>query len=525
MMLPHARTRPGLVLAAIAAAVAIVTLDTTILNVAIPTIRRDLHTGLASLQWVITGYSLTLGSLLIIGGRIGDLFGVRRSFITGALLFATGSLLASLATSTPQLVAGEALIEGVGACLLFPASLATLSTVFRDAARAKAFAVWGGVAGASAALGPVLGGWLTSDYSWRWGFRINVVVAPLAALAALAALPPDARREHRPRLDIGGAALLAVGLFFVVFAVTEGPDHGWWANRGQGLALGSVTLWSSTWPISPVVAAVTIAVAALLAFVGFERAMARGHRDPLIDPRLFTNRGVSGGLITAATVVMAQAGLMFVLAVFLQATHHLQPVTAGRWLLPVGLAVLAGAQAGGVGAEKAGATTVVRAGILIQLAGVLFAAAILHTSIGWAALAVALVVFGFGAGMASSQLQNVILSEVPRERAGSASGVATTNNSLGAALGVAVLGSVLRIGTLGNAHSARWALLAAAGLLATGAVASFAIPVRKPQPEPHGTPTAPGPSRRQASARTRRPRHQVKRRQTDHVRRSGETMR
>jgi MFS family permease len=137
-----------------AAAVAIVTLDTTILYVAIPTIRHDLHTDLTSLQWVITGYSFTLGSLLIIGGRIGDLFGTRRTFVTGAPLFATGSLLASLATSTSMLVAGEAIIEGVGAALLFPASLATLSTVFPGPARAKAFAVWGGVAGASAALGP-----------------------------------------------------------------------------------------------------------------------------------------------------------------------------------------------------------------------------------------------------------------------------------------------------------------------------------------------------------------------------------
>ncbi|HMC53332.1 MAG TPA: MFS transporter, partial [Acidimicrobiales bacterium] len=225
-----------LVLAAMVAAVAVVTLDTTILNVAIPTIRRDLHTGLASLQWVIAGYSLTLGSLLIIGGRLGDLFGVRRSFVAGAMLFATGSLLASLATSTPELVLGEAVIEGIGASLLFPASLATLSTAFQGPARARAFALWGGVAGAAAALGPVIGGWLTSDYSWRWGFRINVVVAPLAALAALAALPRDARRDRPAHLDVGGALRLGAGLFLVVFALTEAPAHGWLVNRGPGLA-------------------------------------------------------------------------------------------------------------------------------------------------------------------------------------------------------------------------------------------------------------------------------------------------
>jgi MFS family permease len=142
------RRRAGLALVATAAAVAIVTLDTTILNVAIPTVRHDLHTTLASLQWVIAGYSLTLASLLIIGGRIGDVFGTRRTFVAGALVFGSGSLLASLATNTPALVMGEAIIEGIGASLLFPASLAMLSATFQGPARAKAFALWGGVGGA-----------------------------------------------------------------------------------------------------------------------------------------------------------------------------------------------------------------------------------------------------------------------------------------------------------------------------------------------------------------------------------------
>jgi EmrB/QacA subfamily drug resistance transporter len=494
MAAANVRTRPRLVMAAMVAAVAVVTLDTTILNVAIPTIRRDLHTDLASLQWVIAGYSLTLGSLLIIGGRIGDLFGVRRTFITGSVVFAGGSLLASVATSTLTLVLGEAVIEGIGASLLFPASLATLSPTFQGPARPKAFALWGGVAGAAAALGPVIGGWLTSDYSWRWGFRINVVVAPLAALAALAALPADERRDRRPRLDIGAAMVLATGLFLVVFALTEAPDHGWLANRGAGLAIAGVTIWSRSWPASPVVVAAFGAFAALGAFVLLEKRGKRSPRDPLVDLGLFRSRGFGGGLVTAATVVMAQAGTMFVLAVFLQVTHRLEPVAAGRWLLPVGLAALVGAQIGGRSAGKTGPMTIVRAGIVVELAGVITAAAILRTGVGWATLAAALALFGIGAGMASSQLTNVILAEVPRDRAGSASGVATTNNAIGAALGVAILGAVLRLGTLSSADSARWALLVAAALLAAGSAASFTIPASRPvsmdQPKPATVPAA-----------------------------------
>jgi predicted MFS family arabinose efflux permease len=241
--------------------------------------------------------------------------------------------------------------------------------------------------------------------------------------------------------------------------------------------------------VSPVVAAVAGASVALIGFVVFERRQEGFRRDPLVELRLFASRGFGGGLITAVSVVMAQAGTMFVLAVFLQSTHRLEPITAGRWLLPVGLAVLVGAQLGGRGAAKAGPTIIVRAGILVQLAGVMTAAAILRTDIGWTTLAGALTLFGLGAGMASSQLTNVILSEVPRERAGSASGIATTNNSLGAALGVAILGAVLRAGTFTDAGSAQWALLTAAALLAVGSAASFAIPISRPGNDARPQPT------------------------------------
>ncbi len=460
-------------LAAMVAAVAVVTLDTTILNVAIPTIARDLHTGLRSLQWVVAGYSLVLGALLIIGGRLSDTIGVRRAFAAGALIFATGSFLASVATSTPQLVAGEAIIEGIGASLLFPASLAALSMTFAGPARARAFGLWGGVGGAAAALGPAIGGWLTSEFSWRWGFRINVAVAPLAAVAALAALPRDRATRRGGRVDGRGAVLLAAGLFTVVFALTEAPNHGRLVNHGGGVALGPLTLWSPGWSLSPAVAALGIAAVCLLGFVRVERM----REDPLVDLSLFSRRSFSGGLTTAAAVVMAQAGTMFTLAVFLQTARHLSAISAGRWLVPVGAGALVGARTGGRRAASTGPVAVVRTGIAVELAGVVAAAVLLSGRVAWAPLAAALALFGFGAGMASSQLTNVVLSEVPAGKTGAASGVSTTNNALGAALGVAILGAVLRAGGLGTA-SARWSLLTGAILLAMGSVASFTITTR-----------------------------------------------
>jgi predicted MFS family arabinose efflux permease len=313
--------------------------------------------------------------------------------------------------------------------------------------------------------------------SRRW--RYSVPSPPFPVTANVSAAPAS--------IWVGRSSWASV--FSVVFAMTRGPDHGWWTNRGPGIALGYVTLWSRSRSVSPAVATTGIAVAVLVMFVAFELLRARRRRDPLVDLGLFASRGFSGGLVTAATVVMGQAGLMFVLAVFLQATHHLQPIEAGRWLLPVGLAVLEGAQVGGIGAGRVGPDLVVRAGIVIQLTGVIIAAGVLRTDIAWQTLAVALVVFGFGAGMASSQLQSVILAGVPHDRAGSASGIATTNNSLGAALGVAIPGSVLRGGSVASADAARWALVTASALLAAGAFASFAIPAPHAAPETTAAPT------------------------------------
>src|SRR5258706_9908565 len=165
--------------------VAIPVLDNTILNLAVPTILREFHTQLSSLQWVITGYSLTFATLLIIGGRLGDIFGHRRMFVLGATIFGVGSFLASISTSVPTLFVGEALIEGIGASMMLPATLSILSNTFQGAERPKAFGAWGAVAGASVAFGPIVGGWLTTDYSWRWGFRIHVILAPILIAGAL----------------------------------------------------------------------------------------------------------------------------------------------------------------------------------------------------------------------------------------------------------------------------------------------------------------------------------------------------
>src|SRR5207248_8122514 len=186
---------------------------------------RDLHTSITSLQWVITAYSLTLAALTIAGGRLGDLFGRKRMFVAGAVIFAAGSMLASLAASVPMLIVGESIVEGIGAALMLPATASLLVASYRGRDRALALGIWGGMAAAGAAIGPVLGGFLTTHYSWRWGFRINVVVAAILVTGAMII------EENQPRtakkIDYVGVLLSAIGLLFIVFGIIDSPTKGW----------------------------------------------------------------------------------------------------------------------------------------------------------------------------------------------------------------------------------------------------------------------------------------------------------
>ena len=223
----HLDPRRWVTLGIIIISLVIVVLDTTVLNVAIPTILRELHTELPTLQWVLTGYSLTFATFLIIGGRLGDVFGARRMFIIGAALFGVGSLLASRAQSVDMLIVGEAIIEGIGASLMMPATLAILSTTFDGHERAKAFAIWGAASGVAVAFGPVLGGFLTTNYSWRWAFRINVIVAPLAMLGAMLFIRRRAAERSAAARRRAGCPADRIGHVLLVFALSEAAIYGW----------------------------------------------------------------------------------------------------------------------------------------------------------------------------------------------------------------------------------------------------------------------------------------------------------
>jgi EmrB/QacA subfamily drug resistance transporter len=439
----HLDPRRWVTLGIIIISLVIVVLDTTVLNVSIPTILRELHTELPTLQWVLTGYSLTFATFLIIGGRLGDVYGARRMFIIGAALFGTGSLIASEAGSVTTLIAGEAIIEGIGASLMMPATLAILSNTFDGHERAKAFAIWGAASGVAVAFGPVLGGFLTTNYSWRWAFRINVIVAPLAILGALLFIRRPPPTDRRPRIDVPGAALIGSGTFCVVFALSQGGIYGW-LKPLQDFTIGSLDVWPTSRPVSLIPPLLALALVLLAAFVVLERYKERTDSDPLFEISQLRHLSFRYGLLTTAVLAMGQLGFLFVLPVLLQdGAQHLSAIETGVWLVPTGVSIAIGAQIGGRLTRIINTTLVVRIGLAAEAFGLLLTALAISPSTTFLSLLPGLVVFSLGLGFASSQLTNVVLSEIENRHAGAASGANTTVRQMGAALGIAIIGTLL----------------------------------------------------------------------------------
>jgi len=431
----------------------IVVLDTTVLNVAIPTILHEFDTTLPSLEWVITGYSLTFATFLIIGGRLGDIYGQRRVFITGAALFAGGSLLASLSWNVASLVVGEALIEGLGASLMLPATLALLSNTFQGRSRAMAFAAWGAVAGSAAGLGPVVGGLLTTDFSWRWAFRINVIIAPLAIIGALLFIPATKRSGRREPLDGPGAALIALGMFLLVFALSEGGTYGW-ITPIASVHLGHHQIWSGHAAVSIIPLILLASFLVLYCFYRHERSREARHASPLFEFGLLQHRTFRYGLVTTTVLSMGQLGLSFALALFLQEGKHLTALQNGLWVLPYGLSIIVGAPIAGRLTSRIGTVTVIRLGLVMQTAGLVYMAFRVSPHLTFLELLGGLVVYGLGAGFSVTQLTNVILSDIPPTKSGVASGTNTTVRQVGSALGIAVIGTVVTTQTINNAVNA-----------------------------------------------------------------------
>ena len=422
-------------------ALMIIIIDTTVLNVSLKTIVNDLGTDLQGLQWVITAYSLTLAALTITGGRLGDLFGRKRMFVLGAVIFAVGSFITSISQSVGTMVIGESIIEGVGAALMMPATASLLVANYKGRDRAIAFGIWGGIAAASSGLGPLLGGFLTTNYSWRWAFRINIVVAAILILGTVF-ISESRDRKGKRDLDIVGVFLSAFGLLALVYGVIESSTYGWFMARGaDAYAIFGHALNFGGLSITPV--AIALGVFILYLFALWEKRVEARGRTPLVSLHIFSNRQFTAGSSVTALLSLGMVGLIFAVPVFLQSTRNLDAFHTGLALLPMSLTMLIVAPASAFLSKRFTATRLIQTGLALAVA----ASATLYFSLSADAtalsLAPGLMLFGAGMGLVMAQASNVTLSAVPVSESGEASGINNTMRQVGSSFGSAIIGAVL----------------------------------------------------------------------------------
>jgi EmrB/QacA subfamily drug resistance transporter len=471
---PIAR-RPGLALIGLTATVFVLVLDQNVLLVAIPTLLRDLHASVSDIQWVIAGYSLTFASLLVVAGRLGDLFGHRRMLLAGLALFAIGSLISALAGSWHVLLVGNALVEGVGAALFSAASLALINQAFTDEKRASAFALYGVMGGAAGAFGPIVGGWLTTDASWRWAFAVNVVLAPALVACVLAALREAPRSSQTARLDLLDLLLATAGLFLVAFAAIEAPRYGWWHSR-QDFTLAGPRIDVGGLSIAPVALVAGLVVLAIFAWLNHLRD--RRHGRALVPAALTARPAFRYGLITQAVLSVGEFGVFFVLAIVLQEQKGLSALQTGLWFVPFAVLIFVGAGIGVALANSLGPKRTVVVGMILETIGLVVLAFAISRDATLLDLLPGAVPYAIGAGFASAQLASVTLADVPPASAGVGSGLANTMRQVGSALGIAAIGAIL------VAHGSRDAILVAAAAVLAGVICSALIPSHTAQPHP-----------------------------------------
>ncbi|TML12140.1 MAG: DHA2 family efflux MFS transporter permease subunit [Actinobacteria bacterium] len=412
-----AHDRRWLTLGVLCLSLFVIVMDNTIVNVALPTLVRDLGTSISQLQWVVDSYTLVFAGLLLTAGSLGDRFGRRGALNVGLVIFGGASTVAAFAGGVNALVAARA-VMGVGAALIMPATLSILTNVFTDAReRAIAIALWSAVAGVAVALGPVSGGFLLEHFWWGSVFIINAPVV-VVALVAGRMLVPTSRDPAAPRIDWGGAALSIVGLTALVWAIIEAPERGWTS--------------------SAVVAGFALAIVVLAAFARWELR----RDEPMLDLRFFTNPRFTAASAAITLIAFALFGFIFMATQYLQFILGYSALSAGVHTLPFAGAVILTAPLSSKLVERYGTKLVVTFGLLSFAAGLLTAAGTSLDST-YSRVFVAMVLMGGGMGLASAPATESIMGSLPKAKAGVGSAVNDTTRELGGAFGVAIVGSVL----------------------------------------------------------------------------------
>ncbi|HSK15889.1 MAG TPA: MFS transporter [Gaiellaceae bacterium] len=426
------RSAAMLVLLTLAAGQFLMTLDTSVMNVSIATVAQDVGTTVTGIQGAITAYTLVMAAFMITGAKIGALIGRKRAFAIGCVIYGCGSFTTALAPSLPVLLFGWSFLEGVGAALILPAIVALVAGNFPVSRRPAAYGLVAAAGAIAVAVGPLVGGFATTYFSWRWVFAGEVLL--VLAILVLARRIADAPAETRPKLDVVGAVLSAVGLALVVFGVLRSGVWGWIQPKPDGPS------WAG---LSPTVWLVLAGLLVIWVFFRWEnRRIARGE-EPLVRPAMLQNRQLAGGLTMFFFQYLVQAGIFFLVPLYLSVALGLTALETGVRLLPLSITLLAAA----IGIPRllpdVSPRLVVRGGLLALLAGALVLLGALDAGAGPEIVLVPMLLIGLGIGALASQLGAVTVSAVSDEESPEVGGVQNTATNLGASLGTALAGSIL----------------------------------------------------------------------------------
>jgi MFS family permease len=420
------------VLLTLAAGQFLMTLDSSVMNVSIATVAKDVGTTVTGIQTAITAYTLVMAALMITGGKIGALIGRKRAFAIGCVIYGAGSLTTALSQSLPQLLFGWSFLEGVGAALILPAIVALVAGNFPQERRPAAYGLVAAAGASAIAVGPLIGGAATTYASWRWVFAGEVIV--VGGILLMTRRIQDAPGGERPKLDVVGAVLSAAGLSLMVFAVLRAGTWGWIQPRSGG---------PSWLHLSPVVWLFLAGIAVMLLFREWETRLEARGRDPLVTPGLLKNAQLAGGLTMFFFQYLVQMGVFFIVPLYLSVVLGLSALDTGVRLLPLSLTLLLGALGIPRVLPHTSPRLIVRFGILSLLAGTLVLLGSITPSSGAEAVFVPLLLVGLGIGALASQLGAVTVSALPDDRSPEVGGVQNSVTNLGASFGTAVAGSIM----------------------------------------------------------------------------------
>jgi MFS family permease len=425
----------GLVLLTLGSGQFLMTLDTSVMNVSIATVAKDVGTTVTGIQTAITLYTLVMAMFMVTGGKVGSTLGRRRAFAIGCVIYGAGSLTTAIAPNLAILVLGWSFLEGIGAALILPAIVALVAGNFPPRGRPRAYGLVMAAGAIAIAVGPLIGGFATTYFSWRWVFVSEVLI--VLAILALARRVEDAPPEGQARPDLVGTVLSATGLGLAVFGVLRSSEWGWVMPKPDGpTVLG----------VSPVVWLILGGLLVVWLFLGWERRLEARGAEPLVRPELFANRQLTGGLLLFSYQFLIQAGLFFTIPLYLSVALGLSAIETGIRILPLSLTLLLAAAGIPRFLPNVSPRLVVRLGLLAMLGGIVALFASIDAAAGAEIVTVPLLLAGLGIGALASQLGSVTVSSVPDEESPEVGGLQNSGTNLGASIGTALAGSILIAG-------------------------------------------------------------------------------